>query len=100
MVLGEFSDISFRCLPNIRPVSGNGLVMAKALVRDGVLKACNPSPSEWLGAGTKKNKEQASMIVHRMKLASFTIPIVENLAFLVSVHRMHECGLWLPVPIA
>ena len=39
----EFSAIASRRLQGIRPVSTDGLHMARALVRDGVLQPCDPS---------------------------------------------------------
>ena len=104
----EFSSIATRRLQGIRPVSGDGLRMARALVRDGVLRPCGASlpANGWLFP-VPKNHEKASMIVHLVKFndehtakpASFTLPVVEDLAFLISVHHMSaDSGLLTLAP--
>ena len=84
--------------------------MARAMVRDGVLQPCDPSlpPNGWLFP-VPKNREKASMIVHlvnfssphKAKPASFTLPVVEDLAFLISAHHMSAGSghLSLPPPL-
>ena len=71
--------------------------MARALVQDGVL-------SLWEGSGklngylflVPKNATRASMIIHLVKFnrqdthkpASFSVPTMEDLAFLLQLHHM------------
>ena len=89
--------VSTRALPGIRNISPEGLVMARALVRDGVLTRCpsNLPPNGWLFP-VPKNSEKASMIVHLVQFnkqhanrpPSFTLPVVEDLAFLIELHYL------------
>ena len=88
-------SVSTRKLPGIRSISPEGLVTARALVRDGVLTRCpsNLPPNGWLFP-VPKNSEKASMIVHLVQFnkqhanrpPSFTLPVVEDLAFLIELH--------------
>ena len=85
-------EIASRQLRNIRGISSEGLVMARALVRDGVLAPCQAAlpPNGWLFP-VPKNSEKASMIVHVVefnrqhssKPPSFSLPVVEDLASLI-----------------
>ena len=90
-------SVSTRALPGIRSISPEGLVMARALVRDGVLTRCpsNLPPNGWLFPVPKKS-EKASMMVHLVQFnkqhanrpPSFTLPVVEDLAFLIELHYL------------
>ena len=90
-------SVSTRALPGIQNISPEGLVMARALVRDGVLTRCpsNLPPNGWL-LPVPKNSEKASMIVHLVQFnkqhanrpPSFTLPVVEDLAFLIELHYL------------
>ena len=93
----DFSLVASRDVRSMRQMSAEGLTMARALVRDGVL-------SLWEGGGkpngylfpVPKNSSKASMIVHLVRFnkehafkpTSFNLPIVEDLAFLIQVHNM------------
>ena len=89
--------VSTRALPGIRNISPEGLVMARALVRDGILTRCpsNLPPNGWLFP-VPKNSEKASMIVHLVQFnkqhanrpPSFTLSVVEDLAFLIELHYL------------
>ena len=88
-------EIASRQQRNIRGISSEGLVMARALVRDGVLAPCQAAlpPNGWLFP-VPKNSEKASMIVHLVefnrqhssKPPSFSLPVVEDLASLIQLH--------------
>ena len=90
-------SVSTRALPGIRNIFPEGLVMARALVRDGILTRCpsNLPPNGWLFP-VLKNSEKASMIVHLVQFnkqhanrpPSFTLPVVEDLAFLIELHYL------------
>ena len=93
----DFESVASRDLGSMRSMSEDGLVMARALVHDGVL-------SVWEGGGgangymfpVPKNSTKASMIVHLVKFnkahehkpASFGLPSVEDLALMVQVHSL------------
>ena len=100
----DFALVAARDLGPMRAIGDEGLIMARALVRDGGL-----SPWEGGGGGgangyrfpVPKNLAKASMIVHLVKFnkehshkpMSFDLPSVEDLAFLVQVHSM-SCHLF------
>ena len=93
----DFSHVAARDLGTMPDISPEGLIMARALVRDGVLKPCERGggPNGYLFL-VPKNDSKASMIVHvvrfnkqhQSRLHSFCWLSVEDLAFLVQVHSM------------
>ena len=101
-------EIASRQLRNIRGISSEGLVMARALVRDGVLAPCQAAlpPNGWLFP-VPKNSEKASMIVHLVefnrqhysKPPSFSLPVVEHLASLIQLHFLHESRGFFDLPL-
>ena len=100
-------EIAGRQLRDVRSISSEGLVMARALVRDGVLAPCHTDlpPNGWLFP-VPKNSEKASMIVHLVefnrqhssKPPSFSLPVVEDLASLIQLHFMHEWRGFFDLP--
>ena len=70
--------------------------MARALVRDGVLKTCEVGGGNGYLFPVPKNASKASMIVHVVRFDkqhtcrphNFCLPSVEDLAFLVQIYSM------------
>ena len=92
----NFSHVAPRDLRTMPDISLEGIIMARAFVRDGVLKPCGGRrPNRYL-LSVPKNATKASMIVHLVRLHkkhqskphSFCLPFVEDLAFRVQVHPM------------
>ena len=109
----HFRDVTSRDLGGIPEISQEGLIMARALVRVGVLRPCaggggrgvNGRPNGYLFR-IPKNEMKASMIVHlvglnkqhRFKAPRFSLPSVEDLAFLIQAHSMGLSQLSLGGP--
>ena len=97
----DFQDVTGRDLGEMPEISPEGLIMARALVRDGVLRQCagggggHQGPNGYLFP-IPKNAVKASMIVHLVRLNKchqfrpprFSLPSVEDLAFLIQAHSM------------
>jgi hypothetical protein len=101
----HFSHVATRDLGTMPAISREGLMMARALVRDGVLRPCDVTAE---GGGTPngylfpvpKNETKASMIVHLVgfnkkhsRPHSFCLPSVEDLSFLIQIHNLIDAGL-------
>ena len=97
----DFQDVTARDLGQMPEISPEGLIMARALVRDGVLRQCAEGGGGPLGPNgylfpIPKNAVTASMIVHlvrpnkchRFSPPSFSLPSVEDLAFLIQPHSI------------
>ena len=97
----DFQDVTARDLGEMPEISPEGLIMARALVRDGVLRQCADGGGGPLGPNSylfpiPKNAVKASMIVHLVRLNKchrfdpppFSMPSVEDLAFLIRAHTM------------
>ena len=89
-----------RDLGGMPEISPEGLIMARALVRDRVLRQCAEGggplgPNRYLFP-ISKNAVKASMIVHLVRLNKchrfepqrFSLPSVEDLAFFIKAHSM------------
>ena len=92
----DFSHVAARNLGTMPDIFAEGLIMARALVRDGILKPCGGGGPNGYPFPVPKNATKASMIVHlvrfnkqhQLKPHSFCLPSVEDFAFLVQVHSM------------
>ena len=97
----DFREVTDRDLGEMPEISPEGLIMARALVRDGVLRQCaeggggHQGPNGYLFP-IPKSAVKASMIVHLVRLNKchrfrpprFSLPSVEDLAFLIQAHSM------------
>ena len=92
----DFSHVALCDLRTMPNISLEGIIMARAFVRDGVLKLCGGRCTNPYLFPVPKNATKASMIVHlvcfnkqhQSKPHSFGLPSVEDLAFLVQGHSM------------
>ena len=97
----DFQEVTDRDLGEMPEISPEGLIMARALVRDGVLRQCargggGPQGPNGYLFPIPKNAVKASMIVHSVRLNKchqfrpprFSLPSVEDLAFLIQAHNM------------
>ena len=96
----DFQEVTDHYLGEMPEVSPEGLIMARALVRDGVLRQCAEGGGHHGPNGDlfpiPKNAVKASMIVqlvrlnkcHRFRPPRFSLPSVEDLAFLTQAHSM------------
>ena len=96
----DFQEVTARDLGEMPEISPEGLIMARALVRDRVLRQCAEGggpvgPNGYLFP-IPKNAVKASMIVHLVRLNKcrlfgpprFSLLSVEDLAFLMQAHSM------------
>ena len=106
----DFQEVTASDLGETPEISPEGLIMARALVRDGVLRQCAGGGG---GLGPNghlfpipKSAVNASMIVHLVRLNKchrfeplrFSLPSVEDLAFLIQAHSMGLPSLSLGTP--
>ena len=106
----DFSRVVVRDLGSMPDISPEGLIMARALVRDGVLKPCGGGGDGYFFP-VPKNASKASMIVHLVRFNKqhtcrrhiFCLHSVEDLGFLVQIHSMLPpqvvCRQYLPAPL-
>ena len=106
----DFQEVTARDLGEMPEISPEGLIMARALVRDRVLRQCAEGggpvgPNGYLFP-IPKNAVKASMIVHLVRLNKcqrfgpprFSLLSVEDLAFLIQAHSMGLPKLSLGTP--
>ena len=107
----DFLEVTARDLGEMPEIFREGLIMARALVGDGVLRQCAGGGGGPLGANgylfpIPKNAVKTSMIVHLVRLNKchrfepprFGLPSVEDLTFLIQAHSMGLPNLSLGSP--
>ena len=106
----DFQEVTSRDLGEMPEISPEGLIMARALVRDGVLRQCaeGGGPMEPNGYlfPSPKIAVKDSMIMHLVCLNKchcfepprFSLPSVEDVAFLIQAHSMGLPNLSLGTP--